>query len=75
MRPHGTHPLPFLDDVRVGFLDELAHPAQRLPTPVPELGDALVDQLRCGLFHALHDGEDGVIPFDLITAAASELPR
>ena len=36
-------PLPLLDDVGVGRLDELAHPAQDLAAPVAELGDAFVD--------------------------------
>src|SRR5205814_8726204 len=43
------HPLPLLDDVRVGLLDELAHSAERCPAPVAELGDSLRDQLRCRL--------------------------
>src|SRR2546430_8389951 len=33
----------------VCLLDELAHPAQDLPAPVPELGDPLVNALRCRL--------------------------
>src|SRR5205823_11832494 len=41
--------LPLLDDVRLGLLDELPHPAERFPTPVAELGDSLRDQLRCRL--------------------------
>src|SRR5439155_19447632 len=55
MRPCGStracrlHPLHFLDDVRVCLLDELAHPAQGLPAPVPELGNPLVTPLRCRL--------------------------
>src|SRR6267378_542023 len=31
----GAHPLPLLDDVRVCLLDELAHPAEGFPAPVP----------------------------------------
>src|SRR5207244_5591065 len=53
-------PLPLLDDVRVCFLDELAHPAERFPAPVPELCDSFRDELRCRpalararLFHVL----------------------
>src|SRR5205814_7111607 len=46
-RVRRLHPLHFLDDVRVCLLDELAHPAQGLPAPVPELGDSLRDELRC----------------------------
>src|SRR5437899_6148901 len=43
------HPLPLLDDVRVGLLDELAHSAQGFSAPVPELGDSFRDELRCRL--------------------------
>src|ERR1700730_770113 len=55
VRPCGSprvrrlHPLHLLDDVRVCLLDELAHPAQGLAAPVPELGDPLVNPLRCRL--------------------------
>src|SRR5258706_9024887 len=44
-----AHPLPLLDDVRVRFLDELAHSAEGFPAPVPELGDSFRDELRCRL--------------------------
>src|SRR4029453_19014952 len=48
VRPNrSAHPLPLLDDVRVCFLDELAHSAEGFPAPVPELGDSLRDELRC----------------------------
>src|SRR5262249_33091392 len=47
VRPdRSAHPLPLLDDVRVRFLDELTHPAEGLPAPVPELVDPLGDELR-----------------------------
>src|SRR5215475_9810295 len=47
VRPYGSaHPLPLFHDVRVCLFDELAHLAQGLPAPVPELGDAFVNQLR-----------------------------
>src|SRR5436853_1640813 len=50
VRPNrSAHPLPLLDDVRVCFLDELAHPAEGFPAPVPELGDSFRDELRCRL--------------------------
>src|SRR5437868_730639 len=50
VRPNrSAHPLPLLDDVRVGFLDELAHSAEGFPTPVPEFGDSSRDELRCRL--------------------------
>src|SRR6266545_2933477 len=50
MRPNrSAHPLPLLDDVRVRFLDELAHSAQGFPAPVPEFVDSLRDELRCRL--------------------------
>src|SRR5436853_2465962 len=50
VRPNrSAHPLPLLDDVRVCFLDELAHSAQGFPAPVPEFGDSCRDQLRCRL--------------------------
>src|SRR5207245_796810 len=42
-------PLPLLDDVRVCFLDELAHSAEGFPAPVPEFGDSLRDEFRCRL--------------------------
>src|SRR6267143_2821356 len=53
-------PLPLLDDVRVCFLDELAHSAEGFPAPVPEFGDSFRDELRwrlalarARLFHVL----------------------
>src|SRR6266480_5043836 len=50
VRPNrSAHPLPLLDDVRVCFLDELAHSAEGCPAPVPELGDSVRDELRCRL--------------------------
>src|SRR5450432_4729462 len=49
-RPNrSAHPLPFLDDVRVRLLDELAHSAEGCPAPVPEFGDSFRDELRCRL--------------------------
>src|SRR5438105_1737148 len=64
VRPNrSAHPLPLLDDVRVCFLDELAHSAEGLAAPVPELGDSFRDELRCRLalararlFHVLNPG-------------------
>src|SRR6267154_5170247 len=61
MRPNRrAHPLPFLDDVRVCFLDELAHSAEGFPAPVPEFGDSFRDEVRrrlalarARLFHVL----------------------
>src|SRR5471030_1261454 len=50
VRPdRSAHPLPFLDDVRVCFLDELAHSAEGFPAPVPEFGDSFRDEPRCRL--------------------------
>src|SRR5713101_5132042 len=50
LRPNrSAHPLPLLDDVRVCFLDELAHSAEGFPAPVPEFGDSVRDELRCRL--------------------------
>src|SRR5579862_6195345 len=50
VRPdRSAHPLPLLDDVRVCFLDELAHSAEGFPAPVPELGDSFRDERRCRL--------------------------
>src|SRR5438094_2544487 len=50
VRPNrSAHPFPLLDDVRVCFLDELAHSAEGLPAPVPEFGDSFRDELRCRL--------------------------
>src|SRR5664280_1878533 len=48
-RGRGLHPLQFLDDVRVCFLDQLAHSAEGFPAPVPEFGDSFRDELRCRL--------------------------
>src|SRR5882672_9308641 len=49
-RPNrSAHPLPLLDDVRVCFLDELAHSAEGFSAPVPEFGDSFRDELRCRL--------------------------
>src|ERR1700730_16734002 len=42
-------PLPLLDDVRVCFLNELAHSAESFAAPVPEFGDSFRDELRCRL--------------------------
>jgi hypothetical protein len=50
VRPNrSAHPLPLLDDVRVCFLDELAHSAEGFPAPVPEFGDSFRDELGCRL--------------------------
>src|SRR5450631_1028546 len=50
VRPNrSAHPLPLLDDVRVCFLDELAHSAKGFLAPVPEFGDSFRDELRCRL--------------------------
>src|SRR5208337_3709208 len=50
VRPNrSADPLPLLDDVRVCFLDELAHSAEGFPAPVPEFGDSFRDELRCRL--------------------------
>ena len=50
VRPNrSAHPLPLLDDVRVCFLDELAHSAESFPAPVPEFDDSFRDELRCRL--------------------------
>src|SRR5690606_38916492 len=46
VRPHRHVPLPFLNDIGVRFLDELAHAAQRAAAPIAELGDPRADQLR-----------------------------
>src|SRR3979490_1557916 len=53
VRPdRSAHPLPLLADVRVCFLDELAHSAEGFPAPVPEFGDSFRDELRCRLAFA-----------------------
>src|SRR4029077_6522070 len=47
-RPHGaSHPLPFLDDLPVGLKDALADAGERLPAPVGESCDQLVNAFRC----------------------------
>ncbi len=44
VRPHwASHPLPFLDDLRVGLKDALADAGQRFATPVCEFCDQLVN--------------------------------
>src|SRR5207244_7867029 len=71
VRPdRSAHPLPLLDDVRVCFLDELAHSAEGSPAPVPEFGDSFRDELRCRLalaharlFHVLHPRSSRYISF------------
>src|SRR2546421_586603 len=62
-----AHPLPLLDDVRVCFLDELAHPVEGFPAPVREFGDSVRDELRCRLalararlFHVLIPKVSGI---------------
>src|SRR3954468_494986 len=67
VRPdRSAHPLPLLDDVRLCFLEELAHPSESLPAPVAELGDSFRDELRRRLtlsrarfFHVLTLGSAG----------------
>jgi hypothetical protein len=39
-------PLPILDDIRVGLMDEGSEPAEHLAPPVAEHRNPLVDQLR-----------------------------
>ena len=39
-------PLPLLDDVGIGFLDQGAEPAEHLAPPVAQLLDPRVDQLE-----------------------------
>src|SRR6202047_1074797 len=47
VRPHwASHPLPFLDDLPVGLKDSLADAGERLPTPVCESCDQLVNTFR-----------------------------
>src|SRR5678816_3442094 len=47
--PGRFHPLPLLDDVGVGLLDERAHSAEGFPAPVPEFDDSFRDEIRCRL--------------------------
>src|SRR3977135_296407 len=71
VRPNrSAHPLPLLDDVRVRFLDELAHSAEGFPAPVPEFGDSFRDELRrrlalarARLFYVLHRYYSDGFPF------------
>ncbi len=50
VRPNrSAHPLPFFNDVRVCFLDEIAHVAEGFPAPVLELSDSFRDEFRCRL--------------------------
>jgi len=44
-----AHPLPLLDDVRVGFLDEPAHSAEGFPRQSPSSAILFRDELRCRL--------------------------
>src|SRR5262245_9315303 len=47
MRPHrNTSPLPLLDHVGIGLLDESSHPGERLAPPITQLLDPRIDQLR-----------------------------
>src|SRR5882672_2693164 len=71
VRPNrGAHPLPFLDDVRVCFLDELAHSAEGFPAPVPELGDSFRDELRCRLALARARRFHVLIPWTAVRCSA-----
>src|SRR5689334_1412685 len=45
MRPDRHVPLPLLDHARVGGPDQPAHVRERLPSPIAELADPLVDVL------------------------------
>src|SRR6267378_1806760 len=46
-RPHwASHPLPFLDDLPVGLQDAFADAGERLPAPVCESCDQLVNAFR-----------------------------
>src|ERR1700738_148498 len=46
-RPHwAPHPLPFLDDLPVGLKDGLADAGERLPAPICESCDQLVNTFR-----------------------------
>src|SRR5262245_49895810 len=56
VRPDRSPPLPLLDDLRISRADQRAHLRERLPAPVLESPDLLVDQRRRrfdrnGLFH------------------------
>ena len=45
VRPDGSaHPLPLLDDVGIGFLDQGAEPAEHLAPPVAQLLDPCIDK-------------------------------
>jgi hypothetical protein len=58
VRPNrSAHPLPLLDDIRVCFLDELAHSAEGFPAPVSEFGDSVLMQPK--LIRYLPQGKDG----------------
>src|SRR5262245_34734520 len=47
VRPHrNPSPLPLLDDVGIGFLDQGTEPAEHVAAPVAQLLDSRVDQLR-----------------------------
>ncbi|HEY6420543.1 MAG TPA: SDR family NAD(P)-dependent oxidoreductase [Candidatus Binataceae bacterium] len=78
VRPNrSAHPLPLLDDVRVCFLDELAHSAEGFPAPVPEFGDSFRDELRCRLplararlFHVLTTGGAECFPGEVSYGAS-----
>src|SRR5262249_20345774 len=49
VRPRGTpSPLPLIDDLGVGLLDESAEPGERLTSPVAQLLDPGVYQFRRG---------------------------
>src|SRR3954453_14498966 len=47
VRPHrNPSPLPLLDDVGVGLLDETSNPGQRLAPPIAQFLDPRIDQPR-----------------------------
>ena len=67
MRPdRRAHPLPLFDRVRVGFLDQLAHPASVSPRQSPS--SAILCEISS-------DAEPPSLPFDFFIASSWEFKR
>src|SRR4051794_747077 len=70
-RIRGLPPLPLLDHVGVGLLDQRAHPRERVASPVAQLLDTCVDLLRGILVRHVIDDSPG----SLGAAGCSPRPR
>src|SRR5205085_6855679 len=79
-RPNwNSSPLPLLDDIVIGFLDEVAEPAEHCAPPVGKLLDSLIDQLRgrfglLGLLHARFSCGNWSFTYTLISLIFTGIP-